>query len=448
MQLPTFIGLFETFDKAMAYPNSPQMTEYSFEGVQLLPNHPFKYIQRTYADNGIEIEDFTVYLCDMCGTRLWDVSDYFSIERNFNDPVTGIPQVEWSLYNVDYDAGYQPVYLEIETGANQYYYSSPFYLTDEYKDYTSRWDYRNKDTDTMLSSQLRLFFRQKKSEQEVSNYNPVSSGSTYTASSRLTPFERWTTDVIEINVVEEFKKIFLCREVYSLDFNGTLPVKTGLYEAIESPDLEADENFAEQEILLSRNYSITYDPNALPVTPPGPSPGDPFITLQAVQSMSSSQVKYTFTFGNFITTPSSFAYQYSLDGVEWSSSSSSIASPQTIVVLNNQSINLYYRIYHYGTGTTSNVLQLPVEGINLTNIVKTSGSRKVAAYFTLNNFFPTTGQQLIIDVSTDGSNWIEAAYFVNYNSPKYFEEPYTLVPFTFYRMRYPALGLTSNVVET
>lgn len=438
MQLPTFIRLENSLTEALKYYNSPQMRQYSFAGVHLLPNHPYKYIQRTYAPDGIEIEDYLVILRDLCGNELADLTPYFEVIRNFNDPDTGLPQLEWSLNAVDFDAGYQLVYLEINMGANGFVYSSPFMLTADRGEYTSRWDYRNKVTDTMLSTGLQLYFRQKKSTQELSNYNPINTGVPYTATSRLLKNERWNSDVVEINIIEEFKAIFLCREVYSLpaNFDGK-PIRTGLAEAIETPDLEADENFAEFEAIFGRNYAVTYDPDAENPIPPGPEPGNPSIFLVDARRVAGGMVRLVFTYVNF--TPTELTYQYSFDAVNWVNYTSSPSSPKDIA--SPEGAN-FYRIYHYGTGVTSNVKQLLSLSIVVNNVVNI-GVRQFSVGYTINGFEVPPGELLEFQSSNDGTLWNKVITTYDNANPKDIE----VIPASpdMDRIRIKYKDITSNI---
>lgn len=456
MGLPTFIRLENSLEEALKYYNSPQMTAYSFAGVHLLPENPLPYRQRSYALDGIELEDIgAVWVCDLCGNRLYDISDNFSAAYTFNDPDTGLPQIIWTLYNVGFDAGFRLIYLQIQNGANDYLYTSPFMLTASRGEYTSMWYYRDTDgtglRDVYLSTGLVAYFRQKKSIQELVNYVPVSTGTPLTATSRILAFEKWNTGVVEINLIEEFKRMFEGSDVYALpkNFDG-LPVKTGLNEPIETPDLEADENFTETELLLYRDYGNTYDPNAIPFVPPVPVPPIPVINLTAVEKVSATQVRYTFNYANIIPTPTYFIFQRSLDQVTWIPNSNGVNSPVVIggVTPDPATANFYYRIYHLPSGTYSNILQIPQPSIVITNIVSSDGvfnpsGNKYTITFTTSNFI--VDNQLSVEVSTNGNDWYLAMYSNTNASPKTITAPASGVQFKYFRIKHEIPNVTSNV---
>lgn len=446
MRYPIFIRLENSLDAAMRYENSPQMTEYSFEGVQLLPNHPFPYIQRTYAKQGIEIEEWTVLVKDLYGNTLEDITDYFDVLRAFDDPDTGLPQVEWEIKKeFPFDFGYQNIYLEIEVGANGFVYSTPFMITDYKSEYVTRWDYRNDDEETMLSSSLRMYFRQRKSQQEISNYPSVATGKTFTYTSKLTKYERWNTDVIEINFIEKIKELFLCRYRYSMGLNDDFPVRTGLFEAFDSPDLEADENFAEAEINLLRDYNITYDPNYIPPTPPDPPVDPPTITLIKVENERKQYLTYTFTTQFF--SPTYLTYQYSPDGVVWTSATSDPNSPHDVYIGNLNVTGYYFRIVHE-SGVESNIVQLAVPSIVIDNITSpqssfNSGGNNYFIYYTLNGFTPYTQLSFQARVNS-GQPWQPLYYSVGYQNPKAVQTPSSGTEFIQFRVLYSTLGITSE----
>lgn len=442
MRQPVFIKLENSLEEAMTYRNSPQMEFYNFAGVHLQPQSPFPYIQRTYAEGGIELEDYIVWVCDMCGNRLYDISDYFGIVRNFDDPDTGTPQLEWSLTYVDFDAGYQLVYLEIEQGANDKKYTSPFYLTSEGIEYTARVDYRNAELNaTMLSTGLNIWFKQDEELMEQSTYDAVVTGRRTAVTTKLVEYEVWQTGIIDITFFRRIKQMFRNKYVY-VDLERTV-----VFEPFESPRLEGKENFAEQELLLCRDNSDKYNPLYTPPIPPDPPVDAPFITLIQVNSLDLKNVSYVFTYGFF--EPTYLQYQYSLDGITWTTSTGGITSPwQPVQVANNQGLNYYYRIYHEGTDTESNVVQLPPKTIVIDNITSPQSSfiqigNTYYISYTINGFTPTS--DLSFEASVDGVNWQPMYYAGGYQNPKTVQTPSSGIQFTKFRIRYNPFGITSNV---
>lgn len=439
-----FIRLENTFEQAMQYRNSPQMSVYSFKGVQLLPNNPLPYIQRTYGTGGVEIESPSeVLLYSICGDVLEDFTPYFFVINTFQDPDTGWNQVDWKLQDVAYDAGDQIVYLRIRQGVNNFIYSSPFVITADNAEYTSRWDYKNERNGTMYSTQLRIWFKQLSDLEEIETYDTLE-GRRVGMRDSLIPHEIWQTSINEINQFRLFKEMRRNAYVYC-DLAKTVP-----YDAFETPKLVGRENFGEADILLARDETNLYDPLYVPVVPT-PEPPIPTITLTSVTSLNNNQVEYVFSYTNF--TPTYLTLQYSLDQVTWTDNTGGINSPRNNNVPNHLSTSYYYRVYHAGTETASNILQLTQPSLVITNM--TGGEafnpdgNKYRIFYNSVNFSPTV--QFYFESSLDGITWVPMLYGVTLPDEVFEFQYATTQPsafeFTHFRMKYSPLGLVSNDYE-
>lgn len=444
MQQPTFIRIENTFEDAMQYRNSPQMQYYSFEGLQLLPNNPLPYVQRTYASDGIILEDFDVYVMSICGEQLQTISAYFDVLDNFQDPNTGKPQIHWRLLNVPYDFGGQLIYLKIRSGDNTYLYTNPFYITNDGAEYTSRWDYRNRITDRMLSTQLKVWFKQYDEQETLETYDTVTHGRRVTVSSSLIEYEVWQFGIVEYTLNRLFKQMRRNTFVYC-DLVKTIP-----FEPYDTPRMQGFENFGEAEISLCRDYDNTYNPLALPIVPPV-IPATPSITLLSVTPTGTNSIQYSFEYEDF--SPSSFIFEWSLDQLEWNGVGSGIEGPITISgiddVLNN---NYYYRIKNDPLHLFSNILQLPVRALVLDNVdgndsaFHISGNKYIMYWHGEN----ITVNSLRFEASHDNVNWVTLYYGGNPTviaSPKSVNTPSSTSEFTYFRVKSDELGLISNVIE-
>lgn len=437
-----FIRIEPTLELAMQTRISPQMSVFSFKGIQLLPNNPLPYIQRTFANGGLELENpLEILLYDICGNEvLEDITPYFEILNIFQDPETGFNQIEWQLQDIPYDAGNRLVYMRCRQGANVFFYSSPFVLTADNSEYTSRWDYKDAKLGTMYSTQLTIWFKQLMDLEDITSYDQLD-GRRVGMNSKLIPYEVWQTSIVDINLFHLFKQMRQSTYVYC-DLAKTVP-----FEPFETPKLVGRENFGEAEITLCRDEGNTYNPLYVAPTPPPPPVDPPTITLLSVSSTGTNTVLYTFTYENF--TPLVFTLQYSLDNINWTDNTGSVNSPRTNTVPNNQSNDFYYRVTDLASGTISNVLQLPVRSITITNVTSSEMAfnvlgNKYKIFFTLNNFIPDSA--LSWDISTDGTDdsWIPAYYSPANVSPKDIGTPSSSLEFKYFRMRYNPLGIVSN----
>lgn len=439
--LATFIRLENSFEKAMSVNESPQTVFHDYSGILLTADNPYPYIQRTYASDGIEIEDYEIEFFDMCQNQLdADIEDdTFIVVRNFQDPNTGLPQVEWQLNTNGLDFGNQLIYFRLNVGINGYIYSSPFTISSTDSEYTSQWWYRQNDSDTMLSIGLNMYFRNRRSDQTISVFTGLNTGRTIMGTSSINPLERWLTGVINIDIFEEFKKLFLLRQVYSqpYTFDG-LPQFTRIPEALESKDPTADENFNDYEFLLSRNDKKTYDPLAGVIEPVPPPPFIPQINLTSVERVNNNVIRYNFT-KNFDTTYLNF--QWSLDEITWNTSTNGSTSPIEINVPNNDINVFYYRITH--PMAISNVKSLLVKGITLNNPIKL-GDWSYRLAYAIENYIPTN--QLLFEQSVDGTTFRPAFYADGNDNPKDIDVAIGLTE-PYFRVTDETEGLRSNIVQ-
>lgn len=438
-----FIRIEHTIEAAKFYRYSPieNPDMLYINGIQLLPNNPLPYIQRTNNPEGIEIEDFTVSVIDLCGNELADITDSFDIVTVFQDE-NGIPQVEWSLTNVDYDAGGELVLLKITQGANDVMYTSYFRLTNEGSEYTSRWDYRNNGSDTMLSTQLNVWYRQSKSTFNSTNYNSIVDGGLISANTTLSKYERWLTSIVDRNVFELFKELFTVRFLY-VEFLRAIK-----NEDFETPDIDDIENYFETEFTISRNPKDVYDPLYVPIVPPVPVPPTQLIILDSVQSLNNTHVQYNFHFENF--NPNYVSLQYSTEpDTGWGGTNTGApTSPRINTVPNHRTESLYYRVYYDALDIASNVLQLPVRAINITGITATpnyfneSGNAYTITFDIVGYF---VSGLLRFEASKDTIVWTKMNYIEGNENPKTINTPFSLGEFRFFRIRDTTEGITSNI---
>lgn len=445
MALPIFIRLENTIDAAMSYNAGAQMQYFFFGGVQLLPNQTTPYLQTTNSADGISITDYTVQVMSTCGDILADITESFEVVDYFTDD-NGNNQTIWSLTNINFDAGYRLVYLRITTGSEAYIYSNPFYLTAFNSEYTSLWHYKQKEADTMMCIGLNLYYFCQSDKQSLTNYMQVGSGQNYNYSSTVEYLEVWRSQVIDANLFRLVKQLFTCKHRY-LNY-----AFVNLSEAFDTPRPEQSENFAETELLLSRDTGNKYDPFYVAPLPPTPEPTDKQIMLTAVASIDNNTVKYTFNVLGF--TPTYLIYQYSIDGETWISATSSPNSPRNIPVPNNTVNNYYYRIWHQGENIYSIILQLPAANIVINNITSPNTSWKpgnVISYdvdFTINNFTAAAGTLIIFEFSVDNVTFGDISQTlvtsITGENVLRFTPPASFQQFVYFRIIYSTLGIFSN----
>lgn len=346
-----FIRLENSLEKAMSYRNNPDMKFFSFYGVQLLPNDIYPYIQTTFSNDGIELEDWQVNVVSSCGEILADITDNFDVLDNFQDPDTGLPQITWSLRDLP-DFGNRLLYLVVKQLNGETFYSTVFSVTDNSKEYTSRIDYRNDSSETMQSSRVSLFYRQQIPVKEYTQYYEITTKNTRTNTIKSQKPELWRTGIIPIELICLIQDVFDFREVY-LDLT-----RAAIFEPFEIPLLEADENFSETDIKFVFVNSDVYNPNYVSV-PPQPEP--PIVPLIRIRDITQNLGKY----GNFLVyydvenfTPQYATLLYSIGNNEPIRNTGAVTNfPRgiTLPFAQNPALTKYkIQFFQAGTGTYSN----------------------------------------------------------------------------------------------
>lgn len=266
----TFINLYKSLEEALTTYESPLSTHFDFTGVQLLPDHPYPYRQRTNNPTGIELEDWNVSVYTLCGRFLGGVTEYFFVDEIFNDD-NGQSQVVWSLNGFPDIFGYGLVYLEIKQQSGETFWTNPFEMSSENSEFVTRFDYGKKENE-IQSIGFQTWFRQRASNIEITSYYPISTGNTVTSNVKNAKYQKWQTGFISNNLNDKFVDMLLSKYLYcNLE-------KCNLFDAPEIPDLEFRENFAQFFYNLSFQGNF-YNPNkTVPI--PEPPKTDIIVTVQ------------------------------------------------------------------------------------------------------------------------------------------------------------------------
>ena len=319
----TFINLFDSLDEALSEKSSPQIDQsfHTPKGIQLMPNSDYPYIQCTDSVNGIELEDWTVNVVQLCNGQKTDITTYFEVERVYADDY-GIAQFEWSLTNVPYDFGYRYVYLEVNQSVGETFYSNLFQLTANNPDEITRLDYKDKETETMLSIGLRMWFWQELKKQEIGSYYQTSTKNTVITLVKSQKFEKWATDVVSNNLFLKITDLFENKYIYADLY------RCNLFEALEVSEYQSAESYKQNFLKLSFNKSDTFLPTLESIFPTDSETIVPTITLDSMVFNTVSAV-YSFNYENFL--PGFLTFERKLNSdTDWISDNSGIASPQYI----------------------------------------------------------------------------------------------------------------------
>jgi len=392
--LEAFIRLENSLEKAMYQKTSPDTSYYDFGGIQLLPNNIYPYMQTTKSNDGIELEDYIeVNVKSTCGETLANIADYFFVENNFQDPDTGLPQITWKLLNVPFDFGKQLIYLEVKQEIGETFYTSPFMLTNDGGEFTSRIDYREKSTDSMQSVQVNMYYFDFDISKEYTQYWEVSTKNTQTNTIKSQRFEIFRTEVID--------KLILAKIIESFDYRFTYLnlIRASIFEPVEIPRIEAKENFVQSDISFTFNQSEVYDPNYVtPIPPVPPIPENPpVMEITFLRKTFGEPGNYDMFFGFENFEPTYVAVQTSVNGGSYVSNTGGIDIPRVVNLGVTAGNYNRLRLFHEGLGLYSKNLANILTGNQLFGLIQEKVS-ETQYKFTL--FFTEIGSRQTLTLTT------------------------------------------------
>ena len=248
------IRLERDLNLALSSKESVITKHFNFNGVQLLPFNTNTYYQQTNTSNGIELEDYTVYVVDLKSSIKTDITSSFIVFENNTDSI-GKPQCLWGLTNIPVDFGFNYVYLEINQVLGETFYSSPFKITEYKKEFTARLDYRDSKNDFYQSIQLETWFRQTVNRDELATYYELSTKNTVTQTFKASTLEKWYTGLFSNNLMVYFRDIINSKYLY-ID-----KLRANIVEPFEIPTLDNNQNFSQKDYLLSVNKNDVLNEN-------------------------------------------------------------------------------------------------------------------------------------------------------------------------------------------
>lgn len=258
------INIYRTKEEAFHFDNSQMNRFYSFNGVQLLPFNETKYVQVTNTPEGINLEDWTVSVVNMCTGESTDITESFMVQSLTNSD-NGDPQFYWSLTNVQYDFGMNLVYLEIHQSLGETFYSTPFLLTNEESEKTTRFHYKTKRTDIFQSIGFQTWFRQNTKQTELTTYYEASTKHTVTQAVKTNRISKFVSEIMDID------QIISLTDVLENPYLYVNKVRASLFEAVEVPEVTSQENFGSVKFNISFNYNDLFNGDyvtpVIPITP-------------------------------------------------------------------------------------------------------------------------------------------------------------------------------------
>ena len=241
-----FINIYRTKEEAFYFRNSPINSQFIFRGVQLLPNNSAKYVQITNTPDGINLEDWAVFVVNLCTGEKTDITDYFLVETLTNS-ANGNPQFYWSLKNIPFDFGWDLVYLEITQTLGETFYSTPFQITNIESEYTNQFHYKETKDEVYQSIGLQAWYLDEDLKTEITTGYKISKNQTVIKNKQETYLHLFRTQSIAKNVAIQLDRV-ICSPICYINY-----IRYYLTESIEIPEKSAQENF------VTLNFSVSPD---------------------------------------------------------------------------------------------------------------------------------------------------------------------------------------------
>ena len=197
------------------------------------------YVQKT---DKIQEGEYSVYIADLCGNNLLDVSGTFTISEQTNGNY-------FELF-VGKDFERQAVCLKITNLINlQVYYSNPFYVTESFK--STEFDYKNVGDNFMQSIGLNCYFTRAVQESEERAYIQES-GVKVSGKSVITEYQKFVFEKLDNFTYRKLNYLLATTQKY---INGIRLTDKPL---AKDGDFEGTTNVFKSEFIGAINYNETF----------------------------------------------------------------------------------------------------------------------------------------------------------------------------------------------
>ena len=226
------IKLYTSKIDALYFKDSQRNRFYEFGGIQLLPYN--YYLQPyTYSNTITKVESFR----SRDDVLLNDLSLYIQATVGYG--------IKFSRNTVmPFDYGNELIYLRF-THSGGYFYSNPFYYTALDEDKTTLIGYRDNFVDDLYFVSLKVWFRQKSRQSELTTYYETKTKNTVTQAIKSHDLEMYESEFMSMEDLIMTTDIL---ESPVLVINGSV---CSLFEAIKLPDLTQQENFGKIKFIIN-----------------------------------------------------------------------------------------------------------------------------------------------------------------------------------------------------
>jgi len=226
------IKLYTSKTDALYFKDSQINRFYEFGGIQLLP---YKYYLQPYTYSYVtsKVESFRA----SDDVLLNDLSEYVQATVGYG--------IDFSIDSIlPYDYGNELIYLRF-TYSGGYFYSNPFYYTSLDEDKTTYIQYRDNFSDNAYSVSLKVWFRQKSRQSELTTYYETKTKNTVTQAIKSHDLDMYESEFMSMEDLIMTTDIL---ESPLLAINGSV---CSLFEAIKLPELTQQENFGKIKFIIN-----------------------------------------------------------------------------------------------------------------------------------------------------------------------------------------------------
>jgi len=252
------IKLYLTEQEALYYKNSQRNSFYEFGGIQLVPNQTYSqrisdssfvlslpYIATVYrvSDNAIlGTLAYTVSADPIVNTYYADSTIIYADNTILRaDSGTGTA-LSWTVTPTQ-DFGNDLIYLKFNNSC----FSSPFFITALDEDRCTKIIYKSLPTETYQSIGLKIWFRQKSRQSELTTYYESSTKNTVTQAIKTHNLEMYESEFMSID------DLILVADILESSYLYIDITRYSLFEAIKIPELTQQENFGKLKFTLAPN---------------------------------------------------------------------------------------------------------------------------------------------------------------------------------------------------
>jgi hypothetical protein len=254
----SFLRLKDSIESARDMRDSPVVTHYFYNPIQLLPNK--SYLQITNYNGGISLDnDCEVFVVDCNDNVLADITDNVFIEE-FTD-ANGNNQCKIEYINLGVDFYRETVLIKFSLlNTNATWWTNPINITSFESEKTIYFKYRNYDdfmgigytnANAWQSISLSLYFDIPLDETESEDYFQISKNKTISARALQKVFEQYRIDRINRFTFDRLNVLLKHNLIYLDD------VRVTNKPTVTSAERQGDSNFFETDLIVAKNYNDT-----------------------------------------------------------------------------------------------------------------------------------------------------------------------------------------------